>query len=247
MEVHHHSHIHERNKWKRYFWEFFILFIAVFLGMLAEYKLEHIIEHEREKKYVRSLIKDVELDIRSLQASYDARSMQISYFDSLASLLEYGNEDRMNDFYFYARHITRTTAFEYHDRTIQQLKNSGNLRLIRNQNAADSITVYDNERMRNSLNQLQGENELRRYISYNLAGKIFDPFTWRETSDSTGRIIRPVGNPSLFSNDPVLLNELGFKVVTLKGTLSATNRTILTTIRSAKNLVELLKKEYSLK
>ena len=246
MEVHHHSHIHERNKWKRYFWEFFVLFLAVFLGMLAEYKLEHIIEHEREKKYVRSLIKDVELDINSLQNSYDARAIQISYFDSLMSLLQNDYKDRMNDFYFYARHITRTTAFQYHDRTIEQLKNSGNMRLIRNQDAADSITIYDNERMKASLTQLQGENELRRYISHNLAGKIFDPIAWSESSDSTGKIIRPVSNPSLFTRDPELLNELGFKAVTLKGTLSTTNRSIVATISSARNLVELLKKEYNL-
>ncbi|HYC40901.1 MAG TPA: hypothetical protein VEB63_10500 [Chitinophagaceae bacterium] len=141
MEVHRHGHF-EGKSWKRYFWEFFMLFLAVFTGMLAEYRLEHIIEHQREKKYVRSLIRDTELDLTSLQTSYNNRKQQISYFDSLRILLQTGYQSRMNDFYFYARHITRAVPFRYHDRTIQQLKNSGNLRLIRNQNAADSITPY---------------------------------------------------------------------------------------------------------
>ena len=248
MEVHHHSHT-SRKKWSHYFWEFFMLFFAVFCGMLAEYKLEHIIEHQREKKYIRSLIKDVELDIASLQRSFEFKNLQISYFDSLKSLLKAGYKNHLNDVYFYARHITRyggIGGFEYHDRTIQQLKNSGNLRLIRNQDAADSITVYDNERIKRLLIQQEGETELRRYISHNLIGKIFDPFAWHDMTDSSGKISRSVNNPSLFTNDPALLNEFGFKVVTLRGNLAATNRVIATTIISAKNLIELLKKEYQL-
>jgi len=248
MEVHHHSHT-QRKKWAHYFWEFFMLFFAVFCGMLAEYKLEHIIEHQREKKYIRSLIKDVELDIASLERSYATKILQISYFDSLKNLLKDGYKNHLNDVYFYARHITRfggTGGFQYHDRTIQQLKNSGNLRLIRNQDAADSITVYDNEQIKSLLTQQEGETELRRYISHNLIGKIFDPFAWHDMTDSTGKISRPVNNPSLFTNDSALLNEFSFKIVTLKGNLAATNRVIATIIISAKNLIGLLKKEYQL-
>ena len=249
MEVHHHSHT-PRKKWSHYFWEFFMLFFAVFCGMLAEYKLEHIIEHQREKKYIRSLIKDVELDIASLQRSYATKILQISYFDSLKNLLKDGYKNHLNDVYFYARHITRyggAGGFQYHDRTIQQLKNAGNLRLIRNQKAADSITVYDNEKIKILLAQQEGETELRKYISHNLAGKVFDPFAWHDMTDSTGTISRPVNNPSLLTNDPALLNEFSFKVVTLKGNLAATNRVIAATIISAKNLIELLKEEYHLK
>ncbi len=245
MEVHHHAHT-PRKKWSHYFWEFFMLFLAVFCGMLAEYNLEHIIEHQREKKYIRSLIKDVELDITSLERTYEIKKQQISYFDSLTSLMKDGYKDHMNDLYFYARNITRNMVFQYHDRTIQQLKNSGNLRLIRNADAADSITVYDNERIKSLLGQQEAETELRRFISYNLAGKIFDPFAWTDLTDSTGKIIRPVNNPLLLTDDPVLLNDFSFKVVILRGTISFTNRAIVNAISSAENLIELLKKEYNL-
>jgi len=224
-----------------------MLFFAVFCGMLAEYQLEHIIEHQREKKYIRSLIKDLELDIASLQVSYNGRKLQMMYFDSLTSLLKNGYENQLNDFYFYARHIHRNSGFQYHDRTIQQLKNSGNLRLIRNQDAADSITVYDNEKMKLSLLQFDIESEFRRFINLNLSGKIFDPFAWSEMNDSSGKIIRLTKNPSLITKDPTLLSEYSFKVVTLRGTLALTNRYIEATINSAQNLIELLKKEYDLK
>jgi hypothetical protein len=246
MEVHTHTHT-PRKKWNHYFWEFFMLFMAVFSGMLAEYKLEHIIEHQREKKYIQSLIKDLQLDIASLQRSYTARATQIMYFDSVRILLKGGYENRMNDFYYYARHITRLANFQYHDRTIQQLKNSGNLRLITNMDVADSITVYDNERMKNCLVQQQGENDMRQFVSYNLAGKIFESNAWDSMTDSTGNISRPDNNPSLLTKDATLLHEFSFKIVTLKGTLSATNRNISRTINYADNLIEQLRKEYRLK
>jgi hypothetical protein len=223
-----------------------MLFLAVFFGMLAEYELEHIIEHQREKKYIRSLIKDLEMDIVSLQSSYDNRVIQIAYLDSLHHLINTDYKSRMTDVYFYARHINRHINFQYHDRTIQQLKNSGNLRLIRKQDAADSITVYDNERMKTSLVQLEGEIESRRHISFNIIGKIFDSYVWKQMTDTAGTIIRPAGNPVFMTNDKALLNEFGYRVVTLRGTLFFTNRSIRTTISSATKLIEVLKKEYNI-
>jgi hypothetical protein len=245
MEVHQHAHT-SRKKWTHYFWEFFMLFLAVFFGMLAEYRLEHIIEHQREKKYVRSLIKDLEMDITSLQTSHDNRTIQIGYFDSLHTLLKEHPGGRMNDIYFYARHINRHVNFQYHDRTITQLKNSGNLRLIRNQDAADSITVYDNERMKASLIQLEGEIESRRHISFNLTGKIFDSYIWKEMTDSSGNIFRPTTDPPLLTKDMALLNEFSFRIVTLRGSMLFTNRSIKTTMSSAIKLIDLLKKEYNI-
>ena len=246
MEVHAHSHT-PRKKWTHYFWEFLMLFLAVFCGFLAEYKLEHVIENQREKKYIVSLIKDVELDIASLENSYELRIVQLSYFDSLGSLLKQNYKNQMNDFYFYARHLTRSTLFRYHDRTIQQLKNSGNLRLIRSTDAADSITVYDNEAIKTILVQQDTEEEFRKDIAYKLAGKVVDAVVWDEMNDSNSKIRRPVDNPSLITRDPILINELHFKVVHMKATLLFTNRYIKRAIMSAHNLILLLKKEYHLK
>ena len=248
MEVHHHAHHHEGKKnWKSYVWEFLMLFLAVFCGFLAEYQLEHTIEHQREEKYIVSLIKDVELDIASLENSYDLRKVQLSYFDSLSTLLKQDYKKQMNDFYFYARHISRSTLFRYHDRTILQLKNSGNLRLIRNTDAADSITVYDNEAIKTVLVQQETEEELRQNIAWDTNGKILDAAVWNDMNDSNSVISRPSGNPSLITKDVNLINEFHFKVVQLKATLLFTNRYIKKAIISAKNLLFVLKKEYHLK
>jgi hypothetical protein len=72
MEVHTHTHT-PRKKWTHYFWEFLMLFLAVFCGFMAENFREHQIEHKREKQYITSLIKDVELDTASLHLTYSVR------------------------------------------------------------------------------------------------------------------------------------------------------------------------------
>ncbi|MBL0155152.1 MAG: hypothetical protein IPP93_17405 [Chitinophagaceae bacterium] len=247
MEVHHHGHHGGKKSWKSYFWEFLMLFLAVFCGFLAEYQLEHTIEHQREEKYIVSLVKDIELDIASLENSYDLRKVQLSYFDSLSGLLKRGYKNQMNDFYFYARHISRSTLFRYHDRTILQLKNSGNLRLIRNTDAADSITVYDNEAIKTVLVQQDTEEDFRQNIAWTIIGKIMDGAVWDEMNDSNSKISRPVNNPPLVTTDPNLINEFHFKVVQLKATLLFTNRYIQKAILSARNLLVVLKREYHLK
>ncbi|MEO7982472.1 MAG: hypothetical protein ABI688_00190 [Bacteroidota bacterium] len=245
MEVHAHTHT-ARKKWTHYLWEFLMLFLAVFCGFLAENFREHQVEHQREKKYIISLIKDVELDIASLENSYKLRQVQLSYFDSLGTLLKQDYKDQLNDVYFYARHISRSTLFRYHDRTILQLKNSGNLRLIRNTDAADSITVYDNEAIKTILVQQDTEEEFRQNIAWTIIGKTFDGAVWDEMNDSNSKISRPVNNPSLITKDPILINEFHFKVVQLKATLVFTNRYIKKAIVSAENLLVVLKKEYHL-
>ena len=246
MEVHAHTHT-ARKKWAHYFWEFLMLFLAVFCGFMAENRREHMIEHQREKKYIMSLIKDIELDIASLKNSYELRKVQLRYFDSLTTLLKQDYKNQMRDFYFYARHIPRSTLFRYHDRTILQLKNSGNLRLIRNTDAADSITVYDNEAIKTILVQQETEEELRENIAWEIIAKVLDGVVWDNMNDSNSKISRPVVNPSLVTRDSTLINEFHFKVVQLKATLLFTNRYITKAIASAQSLIELLKKEYHLK
>ena len=226
-----------------------MLFLAVFCGFMAENFREHQIEHKREKEYITSLIKDVELDTASLQLSSNVREKYITYFDSLVLLLKQNDKSKLNDIYFYARFLGRITEFKYHDRTIQQLKNSGSLRLIRNKKAADSITIYDNEAVKLILNQQDIERNLRNDILYNNTGKILNGYVWNDMADTSNKatISRISSNPSLQTTDTKLINEFVIKVVYLKTAYRLTNGNIEETITAAENLLSFLKKEYHLK
>ena len=52
MEVHHHPDIHhEKKKWKEYFFEFLMIFLAVAMGFFAEQIRERHVEKERLQNY----------------------------------------------------------------------------------------------------------------------------------------------------------------------------------------------------
>jgi len=245
MEVHQHTHT-PRKKWTHYFWEFIMLFLAVFCGFLAENLREHTLEHKREKQYIASLVRDVELDVASLKLSQTIKKGYCNLFDSLVTLLRKNNPGSRNDIYYYARHLGRITEFKYHNRTIQELKNTGSLRLIRDKKVADSITVYDNEIVQVVLNQQQIEHLLRIDILSNQVGRIFNGYTWNDMVDELGRISRISNNPELVTRDQNLINDFIVHVVHLKTSYRLTNGEIEAAIKAAGNLIAFLKKEYHL-
>lgn len=247
MEVHKHPHhVTHKKKWGEYLLEFVMLFLAVFLGFVAENIREHQVEHKREKEYIASLIKDVELDTASLHLTYNIRKKYINYFDSLVFLLKQNEKSKLNDIYFYARFLGRIKEFKYHDRTIQQLKSSGSLRLIRNRKVADSITIYDNEAVKLILNQQDIERKVRDEASFNMVGKIFNAWVWNDMVDTSNlaEISRPTSTTSLITTDEKLINEFAIKVVYLKTAYRLTNGNIEETIKTAENLLSFLKTEY---
>jgi len=142
MEVHAHSHT-ARKKWTNYLWEFLMLFLAVFCGFLAEYQLEHMIEHQREKQYIRSLVSDIESDISQLEELDKEWAECFHTADTLLKYLAekdiYTNSGPALRLVYWA---TGFTDFVSNDGTIQQLKNSGGLRLLRKSKIADSIMAY---------------------------------------------------------------------------------------------------------
>jgi len=143
MEVHHHAHT-SRKKWTHYFWEFLMLFLAVFCGFLAENQREHMIEHKREKQFVNSYIKDLQLDIAWLDTVANSARTRIQNIDSaLLVLTEETNNEIPLRTYQHLRHSTIQIMFFANDGTITQLKNSGGMRLIRKRGVVDSIAAYD--------------------------------------------------------------------------------------------------------
>ncbi len=62
MEAHHSHHPTHKKKWTEYLLEFFMLFLAVFLGFVAENIRENVVERHREKEFMSSMARDLELD-----------------------------------------------------------------------------------------------------------------------------------------------------------------------------------------
>lgn len=145
MEVHHHAHT-ERKKLKHYLFEFFMLSLAVFCGFLAEYYLEYRIERHREREFIQSMLMDLKEDTATINEVYAFNRQQARALDTLVGLL-YNHTNRPDSvgkaYRLFLSYGLNYQDVVFTDRTITQLKNSGGLRLIRNQNVSDSIMSYD--------------------------------------------------------------------------------------------------------
>ena len=248
MEVHHHSHT-ERKKWTHYFWEFLMLFLAVFCGFLAENQREHIVEKKREKEYLRSMIEDLELDSAGLSADNNRRKEAVVMYDSVITLLNKKDRTQFDQqrIYYLARMALRLSPFpKLNDRTYEQMKSSGNLRLIHETEISDKITHYYFNIKEFSLNTDQTLLRLQSLIE--IQGKVFDGAVFQQMIDIKNfEINQPTGNPALITEDKQTLNELSVRIHYALSILLYSQNFITELENEASRLIETLKKEYHLK
>ena len=151
-----------------------------------------------------------------------------------------------NDIYYYARNVTRPQYFSPNDRTIQQLKNSGALRLIKKLSISDSIMYYDQQ-----LRYLFTLNEDERSIRDNfrdLIGSVFDGKVFYSQIDSVdfANYNRPEGNPSLILQDEISINKVISSAQYLKTVVRGVRVRQERIKKSAVQLLSFLQKEYDL-
>ena len=248
MEVHAHTHT-PRKKWTHYFWEFLMLFLAVTLGFFVENQREHYIEHQREKQFVQSLYNDIKTDTANISKIIHARTTKERMLDSLIYMMNSPDPGAFTKLiYPYAILIGRTLPYRFipNDGTMQQLKNSGALRLIRNRSVVDSIANYDIN-VRNMLGQhAVEENQIEHYRT--AAAKIFDALFFNPMIDENSTVVNlPVTNPPLQPYTKRELYEWNYRVYGLNGINKANRRDLRSLSKQATGLLALLKKEYHLK
>ena len=247
MEVHHHSHT-DRKKWHHYFWEFLMLFLAVTLGFLVENQREHYIEHQREKQFIRSLFSDIKSDTANIIRIINARTAKERMLDSLSYMMNSPNSrGQIKQIYAYAVHAGRSLPYRFisNDGTMQQLKNSGALRLIRNRAVVDSISKYDIN-VRNMLGQYEVEENLIEHYR-TAASKIFNAVVFDSMIDENSVVTRPAAdNSSLQPHNNRELYEWNYRIYGLKGANKANRRELRSLLKQANELLDLLKKEYDL-
>jgi hypothetical protein len=245
MEVHHHSHT-ERKKWTHYFWEFLMLFLAVTLGFFVENQREHYIEGKREKEYIRSMIEDLRLDMAGLSADNNERKEAIIMYDSVIKLLNKKDRSQFEQqrIYYLARMGLRLSPFPVlNDRTYEQMKSSGNLRLIHDKEIADKITKYYFNTKEFSVNTDQTLLRLQSLIEYE--GKVFDGSVFQEMINiKSFEITQPTGNPALITEEKKTLNELSVRIHYVLSILLYSQNFITELENEASRLIGTLKKEY---
>src|SRR5215471_10112699 len=145
METHHHQHT-ERKKWNHYVWEFLMLFLAVFAGFIAENLRENFTERKREHNYIVSLLDDLKTDTTYLTAmarkNLKMARGQDSLIDLLNDLKDTAGVNR-KAYRYYFLYTTNFLEVQFSQKTISQLLNAGNMRMIEKHGISDSIMEYN--------------------------------------------------------------------------------------------------------
>lgn len=261
MEVHHHKHSqnpsagHAGKKFKHYFFEFFMLFLAVFCGFLAENFREHYVERHREKEYIKSLLDDLKTDTAQFNFGLNKIPLTYPFLDS--SYLNIRKIEQYN--YIVLGRWSRPANGPIFDYTpalsiIEQLKSSGNLRLIESHPVVKKSIEYETY-VRNYLQLVHGEVLKARFKIFEIEDEIcnYDKFILyldknknpfiKTISDSTFSLY----DIPVVIKDPAKLNLLANSFVNLKGWNTAYARSIDSTKIIATQLINLINSEYKIK
>ena len=235
----------KKKNWKSYLKEFFMLFLAFFCGFLAENYRESLSSQKIEKEYILSLVEDLKTDTANLSFYIAFRKEKSVLMDSLAEMMLSEQRNLFgNQMYFLARQVFNEQAFFYADGTIQQLKNAGNLRLIRKRNVVNALLAYEKK-----VKVLEGwdENDNRTKSTFReMGGRVFNSSELNKTMDSEMKFVMPTSNPQLITDDFAIINEIAFQIHYLSKMTKGNSLRGESLKSDAGRLLELIQAEYNL-
>jgi len=178
------------------------------MGFIAENIRENITDHAKAKEYAQTLYDDLKKDTLWFNLVINIKTWRELKFDSLISILE--SEDIQKNsklIYYYNSFLKLNLSFNPNDATIQQLRNSGGLRYLKNPELYNIITTYYND----CKFYLEREKENTLQFPFDLSSKLFQSDVVIASSGITPNIFNnvfmPDGNPQLLTLDKQLLNE----------------------------------------
>ncbi len=248
MEVHHHPDLHHRRKrFKEYFLEFLMIFLAVTLGFLAENLREHITNNSKEKEYIRAFIRNVQDDTARLKHVIYFDSVQVDGIDRFLRLshADLKPDSNRRDFYMLAYGtFYNSSAFYSNNATLQQLKSTGDYRLIVKDHVADSLSNYDAD-IQNIASETNFYNVYFKEILFRLDGitdlTVYADTTFIKNNKATGKRF-----PELTA-DNIQLRTLFNKVFDFRIiTSSYAHNYLIPQLDNATRLIRFLQKEYGI-
>jgi hypothetical protein len=249
MEVHAHTHT-ARKKWTHYFWEFFMLFLAVSAGFLVENQREHYVEHQRAKIYAANLYDELKKDTTQLNELSRNLKNVANKLDTFCVLVKEDHKQAVTNgmLYYYSSFVTNVEYFSSNNTTMEQLKSSGNLRIMGNK-LAYKISEYDRKNR-----QLEKEYSLSK-VEFSkmedLHFKLFDIYISEKMFG--GPNVRPRDSALLLTNLPVnnepgLMNQYTGWLKFESGIYKFQGNTYLAQLKKlAIELLTILKEEYRFK
>lgn len=202
--------------WKKLLIEFIFVFLAITGGFLLDSFRQDQEDRINEKKIMTSLLKDLEIDRPILEYNSEYLKITLMGADSLiAELSKKPLQGREKRLYHFLNLQNTGSAIPFTDRTIVQLKYSGEFRVIQHQVVADAIVAYEKRIVDARFGGFYGTFHTNNAINnLQLLSKIFDmPRAMSFQAQALAHIdeIEKVGYPSnliLYSYDDQLIAQL---------------------------------------
>ena len=222
-----------------------MLFLAVFCGFLAENFREHQVEHKREQRFMESLFYDLRQDTAELNRSFKEVTYSRSLQDSVLLFLNnYSPGDYLSPHFKYLISWSLNRfSIVFNDVTAMQLKNSGNLRLIRKQETIRKISQYWTEQENTKIS-------LERYLDYRYRSREYNEklFDFAELELAEDSLIRmPELGMKVIRKDPALWAEFKNNIAHCRVTTESVMGHLKKQMEIANELMGVLGKEYHLK
>ncbi|NNE32064.1 MAG: hypothetical protein HKN40_06815 [Winogradskyella sp.] len=240
--------------------------VLVVVGILIALSINNWNENQKQNdqivKYAKALVQDLEKDIKMIDTIYNT-SKQISIrIDSLSAYVRNSKlEDLSNLDVICLTWVRLYRPYSWNQATLEEIKNSGSLRLINNEEISNRIVKYDaqSKHMEDDYYEDKEQSEdanklLDKLVNYNYPNMTELAEMLRLTTNY-GRIHESFDNPiykeaqgfdlRLNLEDPNLINNVVNSFIRLKYLLSIRTQIELPAlIQNAQELIDLLKEEY---
>ena len=244
MEVHHHPDLHHKpKKWKEYLLEFLMIFLAVTMGFFAENIRENISNKERLHNNIQSLVSDLQSDLAMYDSAIAFNNGHRQMIDSIINGLNTPNGN-LRTTYFMARQLTMgSSVVSPNTKTYEQMKSSGDMRLIKKQMIADSIALYYQWTKKFDYWSDLQKQRISDVIDVN--DKVFNTVIFYNIIKNPVLSSVPE-NVTLITHEQAALNQVTSKYQYYFGMLNLMNQRCSSASIQAKQLLALIKKEYHL-
>lgn len=229
-----------------------MLFLAVTLGFIAENLREHLSEQKKEKEYIASFVDDLKKDTAEIRSTSKQLFKNIHEEDSLIYLMQhYRNTDSVNKkcYRHYLRSAVNVVFASFNQNTMNQLLNTGSVRLITKQFILDSIMAYNGLVKSVNLQADYYNDEFKKAFDYStnifdlsyIHARLNDDYTAKPT------MRYDTAHFNLVNVDEAVLRKYAAYLIMQQNLSTGYLLQLRETNKYAGRLLKLLKKEYRIK
>lgn len=250
MEDQNHPELHHKKiKWKEYFLEFLMIFLAVTLSFFAEGLRERLSENKQEKEIMETMTKDLAADTIAINESIGYNEDFIKTSDSLIMLLGKPQLDQneMRQIYALGLHNMSSENVTFNRIGISELTSDGGVRFIRNKKILKLITQYDH-----NTNAIEDQGKVVEDFGLKIIDQANSFFDFRDFSKTGGvesglKRENYTGQYHFLRNDPLEIRQFSNRIYMRVGIIAMYNNMLENQKEEAAKLLAEIKSVYHIK